>query len=84
MIQAILCTSTASLTIHPQAFLSEADSKMADLLKLHSRMKQEYAQAVKFFGEDTSKMRVDDFFGTFASFMTDFEVEHSTSLEPKY
>ncbi len=53
---------------------------MSDLLKLHARMKQEYLQAVKFFGEDTSKMRVDDFFGTFASFTRDFEV--STIINP--
>ncbi len=29
---------------------------------------------VRFFGEDPGKMRIDDFFGTFASFITDFEV----------
>lgn len=47
---------------------------MADLLRLHSRMKQEYHKVVKFFGEDPAKMRIDDFFGTFVAFITDFEV----------
>ena len=47
---------------------------MADLLKLYSRMKQEYSQAVRFFGEDPVKTRIDDFFGIFASFIADFEV----------
>ena len=47
---------------------------MADLLRLHSRMKQEYNKVVKFFGEDPAKMRIDDFFGTFVAFITDFEV----------
>ena len=36
-------------------------------------MKQEYKQVVHFFGEDPTKMRIDDFFGIFASFMTDFQ-----------
>ena len=48
--------------------------RMADLLRLHSRMKQEYHKVVKFFGEDPAKMRIDDFFGTFTAFITDFEV----------
>lgn len=47
---------------------------MAGLLKLYSKMKQEYQTAVKFFGEDPVMMRVDDFFGAFAAFISDFEV----------
>ena len=47
---------------------------MTNLLRLYARMKQEYQQVVKFFGEDTAKMRIDDFFGTFATFITDFGV----------
>lgn len=37
-------------------------------------MKQEYRKVVKFFGEDPAKMRIDDFFGSFTAFITDFEV----------
>ena len=37
-------------------------------------MKQEYRKVVKFFGEDPTKMRIDDFFGSFTAFITDFEV----------
>ena len=57
-----------------QAFLSEADGVMSGLLRLYTRMKQEYQKAIRFFGEDISKMRIDEFFGTFAAFVTDFEV----------
>ena len=59
---------------HCQTFTAEADQDMAGLLKLYSKMKQEYQTAVKFFGEDSIKMRVDDFFGAFAAFISDFEV----------
>ena len=55
---------------------------MADLLRLHSRMKQEYHKVVKFFGEDPAKMRIDDFFGTFIAFITDFEVRTLDKTEP--
>ena len=48
---------------------------MAELLRLHSRMKQEYHKVVKFFGEDPARMRIDDFFGTFTAFISDFEVK---------
>ena len=48
---------------------------MADLLQLYSHMKQDYSQAVHFFGEDPAKMRIDDFFGIFSSFIMDFEVQ---------
>lgn len=47
---------------------------MAGLLRLYGRMKQEYRKVVKFFGEDPTKMRIDDFFGSFTAFITDFEV----------
>ena len=40
----------------------------------YGRMKQEYRKVVKFFGEDPTKMRIDDFFGSFTAFITDFEV----------
>ena len=48
---------------------------MAGLLRVYAHMKQEYSQAVHFFGEDPAKMRIDDFFGIFASFIADFEVQ---------
>lgn len=38
-------------------------------------MKQEYNSVMKFYGEDTAKTRIDDFFSTFASFISDFEVK---------
>ena len=50
---------------------------MSHLLQLYSRMKQEFSRVVHFFGEDPAKMRIDDFFGIFASFMTDFEARES-------
>jgi hypothetical protein len=37
-------------------------------------MKLEYASVLKFFGEDPTTMRIDDFFSTFAAFISDFEV----------
>lgn len=55
---------------------------MADLLRLHSRMKQEYQKVVKFFGEDPARMRIDDFFGTFTAFITDFEVRTLDKTAP--
>ena len=47
---------------------------MKTLLRLYSHMKQEYAKVVKFFGEDSAKMRIDEFFSAFASFIEDFKV----------
>lgn len=47
---------------------------MTELLKTYAHMKQEYASVLKFFGEDPITMRVDDFFSTFAGFISDFEV----------
>ena len=47
---------------------------MADLMRLYSHMRQEYQQAVQFFGEDPARMRIDDFFGAFAAFIADFQV----------
>lgn len=47
---------------------------MESLLKLYGHMKQEYAKVTKFFGEDPVKMRIDEFFGAFASFIEDFKV----------
>ena len=52
---------------------------MSELLTLYSQMKQEFRQVVTFFGEDPAQMRVDDFFGIFASFTTDFQVDSFTS-----
>ena len=73
-----MCVCVCGLDSTPhQSFLAEAQGEMAALLKLYSRMKQEYRQAVKFFGEDPANMRIDDFFGTFASFIADFEVCNS-------
>ena len=47
---------------------------MTDLLKAYALMKQEYSSVLKFYGEDATKARIDDFFSTFASFISDFEV----------
>lgn len=57
-----------------QEFVLQADEEMTGLLKTYAHMKQEYASALKFFGEDSSTMRIDDFFSAFAAFITDFEV----------
>ena len=53
---------------------------MDELLKLYTKMKQEYQGAVKFFGEDPAKMRVDDFFSAFATFVDGFEVSKKIFL----
>ncbi len=47
---------------------------MTELLKGYALMKQDYVSALKFFGEDPSTMRIDDFFSSFAAFISDFEV----------
>lgn len=47
---------------------------MTELLKTYAHMKLEYTSALKFFGEDPTTMRIDDFFSTFAAFISDFEV----------
>ncbi len=57
-----------------QPFLVEADQQMEALLQLYTKMKLEYQTAARFFGEDPLKMRIDDFFGAFATFVDDFEV----------
>ena len=54
--------------------MSEADEEMTKLLKLYAYMKQEYASILKFFSEDQATTRIDDFFGTFAGFISDFKV----------
>ncbi len=58
-----------------QKFVSWADEEITELLKVFSLMKQEYNSVMKFYGEDTAKTRIDDFFSTFASFISDFEVK---------
>lgn len=55
------------------AFVSEAEQEMTTLVKLHQQMKQEYERAARFFGEEPSKMRIDEFYGAFAEFVTSFE-----------
>ena len=67
------CSCSFLTNLH-QEFVSEAESEMKSLLKLYSHMKQEYVKVVKFFGEDSAKMRIDEFFSTFASFIEDFKV----------
>ena len=61
-------------------FVSLADEEMTGLLKAYANMKQEYASVLKFFGEDLTSIRIDDFFGTFAAFISDFEVRRSMWL----
>lgn len=58
-----------------QEFVSQADQEMTELLRAYAHMKQEYKSVLKFFGEDSSTMRIDDFFSTFAAFISDFEVQ---------
>lgn len=57
-----------------QEFISKAEGEMKNLLRLYGHMKQEYAKATKFFGEEPAKMRIDEFFSAFASFIEDFKV----------
>ena len=52
-----------------------AEQEMTQLVRLQQEMKLEYERAARFFGEDPSKIRVDEFYGAFAGFVTDFEVE---------
>ena len=58
-----------------QTFVSGGEQEMTQLVRLHQEMKHEYERAARFFGEDPSKIRVDEFYGAFAGFVTDFEVE---------
>ena len=67
--------------MYVQSFLAESEGKMTELVELYSNMKQDFKQVVLFFGEDPTKMRIDDFFSIFASFMTDFEV-YITCIHP--
>lgn len=62
-------------------FVSLADEEMTDLLKAYAHMKQEYASVLKFFGEDLTSIRIDDFFGTFAAFISDFEVRRRSCVK---
>ena len=54
--------------------MSEAEEEMTKLVRLHQQMKHEYQRAARFFGEDPSKIRIDEFYGAFAGFVTDFGV----------
>lgn len=54
--------------------MAEAEEKMEELTSLYARMKQEYQSVLHFFGEDSSRMSIDEFFGAFAGFIADFEV----------
>jgi len=53
---------------------------MTELLKSYSSMKQDFTSVVKFYGEDSAKMRIDNLFSTFASFTTEFEVNGDSYL----
>ena len=67
-----------------QEFISEAEGEMKSLLRLYGHMKQEYDKATKFFGEEPTKMRIDEFFGAFASFIEDFKVGVSRNSIMKF
>ena len=54
-------------------FVLGAEQEMTQLVRLQQEMKLEYERAARFFGEDPSKIRVDEFYGAFAGFVTDFE-----------
>jgi len=57
-----------------QSFVAEADAQMSTVLALQQEMRVEYQKTVKFFGENVTTTRVDDFFAIFAGFIKDFEV----------
>ena len=71
-IQYIKCDSLTLTGV--QEFISDSEGEMKSLLRLYGHMKQEYTKATKFFGEDPAKMRIDEFFSAFASFIEDFKV----------
>ena len=70
----LVCPFNFSLTMTKQEFVAWADKEITELLKSYSFMKQEFASVMKFYGEDTAKTRIDNFFSTFASFTSEFEV----------
>ena len=55
-------------------FVSWADKEMILMLKAYAHMKREYSSVLRFYGEDPSATWIDDFFSTFAVFISDFEV----------
>lgn len=76
-------SDSLTLLMH-QEFISEAEGEMKSLLRLYGHMKQEYDKATKFFGEEPAKMRIDEFFGAFASFIEDFKVGVSRNSIMKF
>ena len=57
-----------------QPFIKNAEKEMSSLIKLYTQMKSEFSKAAQFFGEDSSKLQLDEFFSIFATFMNDFDV----------
>ncbi len=54
--------------------MSECERNLSHLVQLYSEMRIHYNRVAKFFSEDPSATHIDEFFGSFATFVTDFEV----------
>ena len=59
-----------------QPFAGMAEEELNNLVIKYSQMRTEFGKVTKFFGEDPSHFATDEFFGTFANFMVDFEVSN--------
>ena len=55
-----------------------AEEELNNLVTKYSRMRAEFGKVTKFFGEDPAHCGTDEFFGTFANFMLDFEVRNKS------
>ena len=54
--------------------MSECERNLSHLVQLYSEMRIHYNRVAKFFSEDPAATHIDEFFGSFATFVVDFEV----------
>ena len=57
-----------------QPFAGKVEEELNHLVIEYSQMRTEFGKVARFFGEDPARCTTDEFFGTFANFMLDFEV----------
>ncbi len=55
-------------------FVSNAETQLSQLVQFYSEMKAHFKKVAKFFSEDPSVTKIDEFFASFATFIADFEV----------
>lgn len=67
-----------------QPFIKNAEKEMSSLIKLYTQMKSEFSKATQFFGEDSAKLQIDEFFSIFATFMNDFDVRLLFTLKSRH